>query len=407
MRRRAEVGVASDVIMNSSFAHRKPRTLEGPIHQLERWKPDGPARPIRTAIVLPSGCRFSAATPNSMETVVRTLASASGADEVRIFCCEGAEDRDRLDVETLPTRRRRHTLVTRLRAYQPHLIEYHQQVKQAVAVAEAIPNAAHVLYRHNALKAPRHWMDDRRYNARYARVDGIVFVSSAERAFFAKTYPRLADRAWAVPNPIDAAPWLAPIDNREPVIAFAGRAMPEKGVDIICAALPAILDKHPDWKVVLMLNDWTEHQRWAAPHIMPLDRYGARVTILRSAPIEEVRQRLKSASIALTPSVWDEPFGLTAIEAHAAGAALISSGRGGLREASGPHALYLDDLTPRALTAAIRRLILHPAERLAMARAAQRYVLDVHTPERRAAELMNIRRAVISNRDRSRAFARH
>jgi len=85
-----------------------------------------------------------------------------------------------------------------------------------------------------------------------------------------------------------------------------------------------------------MLNDWEEHRLWAEPHVAPLRRYGDRVRLLHSAPLAEVRSWMKRAAIALVPSTWAEPFGLTALEAHAAGAALVSSGRGGLREASGP-----------------------------------------------------------------------
>lgn len=351
----------------------------------------------RTAILLPSGCLFSRARPNSMETVVRTLQGAIGGDGTRIFCCGGADDHDLPGVEVLPAGRdRQRVLIEKLAAFRPEIVEHHQQVKQAVRIAVALPDAAHVLYRHNALKTPRNRLDEWRYNRRYAAMDGFIFVSEAERALFAATYPRLADRAFAVPNPIDVAPWLAPPEHREPVIAFAGRAMPEKGLDVICAALPAVLDRHPGWRAVLMLADWDHHHRWAAPHLRPLNRYGDRVTVLRSVPLTTVQRQMRAAAIALTPSIWAEPFGLAAVEAHAAGAALISSGRGGLREASGPHALYVEDITPNALTAAIEQLIFHPLQRLAMAKAAQRHVAVAHAPERRAADLLGIRRQILS-----------
>ena len=334
-----------------------------------------------------------------METVVRTLARALGNEDTRIFCCEGADDHGVPGVETIPAgRNRRRVLIERVSAFRPLVIEHHQQVKQAVAVASAMPGAAHILYRHNALKRPRNLLDAWRYKRRFAAMDGFVFVSDSERVDFAEAYPEFADKAWAVPNPIDVEPWLAAPEHREPVIAFAGRAMPEKGLDIICAALPAVLDRHPQWRAVLMLADWERHQPWAAPHVAPLDRYGDRVTVLRSVPLSTVQRQMQAASIALTPSVWAEPFGLSAIEAHAAGAALISSGRGGLREASGPHALYLDEVTPQCLTAAIEQLIFHPLQRLAMARAAQKYVAVVHAPQRRAEDLLHIRRRVLSRR---------
>lgn len=330
---------------------------------------------------------------------MRTMAGVDQDGETRIFCCSGADDHNVPGVDALPPGRiRMPTLIERLRAFRPDVIEHHQQVKQAMAVQQALPGTPHLLYRHNALRPPRHSIDRWRYKARYDRLDGLVFVSVAERDAFVRTFPDLDDRAFAVPNPIDAGAWLASPEDRQPVIAFAGRAMPEKGVDVLCAALPAVLDAHPDWRAVLMLNDWDDHARWAARHVAPLERYGDRVEVLKSAPLAEVRRRMQTAAIAVTPSVWDEPFGLTAIEAHAAGAALISSGRGGLREASGPHALYVDAVTPRTLAAAIEQLIAAPEERLALARAGQAYVLATHTPQRRAADLQAVRRTLIERR---------
>ena len=222
--------------------------------------------PPRTAILLPSGCLFSESSPNSMETVVRTLAGAMENDRTLLFCCEGADDHGLPGVEVLPSGRdRRRVLLDTLSAFRPEVIEHHQQVKQAVAIASAMSHAAHILYRHNALKTPRNRLDAWRYDRRYAAMDGFVFVSDAERALFADTYPRQAHKAWAVPNPIDIEPWLASPEHREPVIAFAGRAMPEKGLDMICAALPSVLDRHPSWRAVLMLADWDHHHRGPRP----------------------------------------------------------------------------------------------------------------------------------------------
>ncbi len=353
---------------------------------------------MKIAIVLPPGSRFSQAQPNSMETVVRTLAHAyAGDDTLRVFCCAGAEDHGDLPVHTLPQRRRPRlkALLAALKAFQPDLIEFHQQVRQAAQIAPHFPQTPLILYRHNALKTSRNPINRWRYHRDYRRMDGLVFVSESERLNFLRDYPDLGRRAHAVPNPINTPLWRASPEKREPVIAFAGRAIAEKGLDLVCAALPGVLDRHPDWRAVLMLNDWSMHADWAAPHVEPLARYGDRITVMRSAPLSEVRDVMQRAAIALTPSVWAEPLGLTALEAHAAGAALISSGRGGLREASGPHALYVDDLTPQGLADAIESLIADPARRLAMARAAQTHVLETHAPERRAAQLDALRRQMV------------
>lgn len=359
---------------------------------------------MKVAIVLPSGSLFSQARPNSMETVVRTMArGASSSTELRIFCCEGADDHGDFEVQTLPPAgpARWDALGNGLRAFGPQMVEFHQQAIQAAKMATRAPGAASILYRHNALKTPRNPLDRWRHQTRYARMTGLVFVSESEKQIFLRDFPTLHAYAHAIPNPIDAELWRGDVEDRDPVIAFAGRAMPEKGIDLICAALPEVLDKHPGWRAVLMLNDWRHHSAWAGPHVAQLERYGDRVQVLKSAPLGEVQAVMRRAAIALTPSVWAEPLGLTALEAHAAGAALISSGRGGLREASGPHALYLNDVTVPCLAQAMDELIENPVKRRAMARAAQGYVFDHHTPGRRAAELADLRARLVATRNRA------
>ena len=344
-----------------------------------------------------------------METVVRTLATASQSKgEIRVFCCEGAESYGDIPVETLPYGRktRLKALRSALEAYQPDLIEFHQQAIQAAQVAAQIPGAVSILYRHNALKTSRNPVTRWRYKARYGKLDGLVFVSESERRIFLKDFPRLADRVHAIPNPINAELWRGDVADRDPVIAFAGRAMPEKGVDLICATLPDVLDRHPEWRAVLMLNDWEQHAAWAQPHVAPLERYGDRVQVMRSAPLGQVRDVIRRAAIALTPSTWAEPLGLTALEAHAAGAALISSGRGGLREASGPHALYVEDLTAANLGAAMERLINDEDERLTLARGAQAYVFETHVPGLRAAQLDALRAQLVQAKRAAQAGGR-
>lgn len=364
---------------------------------------------MKTAIVMPPGSRFCVNRPNSMETVVRTLAEArERQDDFRIFCCEGAEKLGDLPVHTLPGRGRARllALIDALKDYQPDLIEFHQQVNQAVKVAPSFRHAVRILYRHNVIKtSPNPW-DRFRYYLRYKRMDGLIFVSHYARTDFQGAFPRLNGRAHAVPNPIHAELWRGDVQDRDRIIAFAGRATSQKGVHLICEALPGVLDRNPEWRAVLMLSDWEEHADWVRPHVAALDRYGEQVTIMRSAPLGDVRQVMKRAAIALTPSTGGEALGLTALEAHAAGAALISSGRGGLREASGPHALYVDDLTVANLGAAMERLIKDPDERLTLARGAQAYVFETHVPGLRAAQLDALRDQLVQAKRAAQAGGR-
>lgn len=348
--------------------------------------------PLRIAIVLPPGSLFDADRPNSMETVIRTLVAHRAPDEdIRIFCTAGARTHG-TDLRVEPyDPEKLDGLIKAIKGFDPHVVEFHQHVIFATKLARRLPGVASMVYRHNAMRPPRHRLDRWRYERRYSRIDRFVFVSQSERQIFRRNFPALADRGVAVLNAIRAEDWLAPPGERDRLIVFSGRAMKEKGVAEVCAALPAVLDGAPDWRAVLVLNDWDKHKDWAQPHVAPLSAYGDRVKILHTVPLSEVQTLMKRADIALTPSLWDEPLGLTALEAHASGTALVSSGRGGLKEASGPYALYVDPVTPEALARAMLDLIHDPERRLGLARDAQAFVIAEHSPQNRAAQLSQIR----------------
>ena len=80
---------------------------------------------------------------------------------------------------------------------------------------------------------------------------------------------------------------------------------------------------------------------------------------------------MAQAAIAVVPSRWAEPFGLTALEALACGAALVCSLRGGLAEVAGGVSLAADPDEPGALAAAILTLARDGGLRARLAAAGQ------------------------------------
>jgi glycosyltransferase involved in cell wall biosynthesis len=73
-------------------------------------------------------------------------------------------------------------------------------------------------------------------------------------------------------------------------------------------------------------------------------------------PHATVLQAMARAAIVVVPSRWQEPFGMTALEAIASGAALACSQRGGLAEVAGNVCLPIDPDDPATVTAAVLRL---------------------------------------------------
>lgn len=351
---------------------------------------------MNIAIVLPPRFTFNRAMPNSIETVVRTLnRHLCDHSVITVIADEGAADHGDLSVLTVPAEpnrwRRTDHVIDILRDLGPDLLELHQHAPTARHIACAFPGIPSLFYRHNYIKPPTGWFRRWRHRRRNADFDAHVFVSTAARDAFAEAFPEFAATSHAVLNGIDVADWHAAADPASRLIAYAGRAAPEKGFGEFCAALGPVLEAHPDWQAGICGSAWDTHRDWAEAQVAPLDRFGDRVTVARDQPLAAVRDLLARAAIAVVPSHIFESFGLAAVEAHVAGAAVISSGRGGLREASGPHAVYVDPVTPDSLANAIAGLIEDPDERLRLARAGQDHAETHHSAAARAAELDALR----------------
>ena len=361
-------------------------------------------RPLRVVIVLPPGSRFDALRPTSIETVVRSMGVHSADRKTLTVICDEGGDRGQ-DLTTLaigPERspdKRARIVARQIERLQPDLVEVHQHMPSAAALAKRLRNIPVVLYRHNLLPRAGNPLKRWRHRRRAALFDRHLFVSEIGRAQFVEHYPHLSHRAVSITNAIDTVEWAAPVRGRAPLIAFAGRAAPEKGLEPLCRALATTLDAAPDWRVELAVSDWPVHQTWSETQIAPLARFGDRVTIVRNAPHDAVRRLFQQAAIVVIPSMWREPFGLVAIEAHAAGAAVLSSGLGGLEEASGGHALVVapDVEFANRLSDGLLWLASHAPEREALAARGQDYAALAHDSRDRARQLDNLRRHIVDD----------
>ncbi|MFQ6552595.1 glycosyltransferase [Aestuariibius insulae] len=165
--------------------------------------------------------------------------------------------------------------------------------------------------------------------------------------------------AHVVPNGIDLSAWpYQPHGTGEAV--WAGRITPTKGVHVAVRA--ARLAGCP-----LTLFGTIEHRDYyeteVKPHLGGAIRYGGHLDMRRLA------HEIGRASVLLFTPLWDEPFGLAAIEAMACGVPVAALDNGAVREVIGPCGAYAEDDSPEALAKAI------PAA-LAIPRA------DVHTRAR-------------------------
>ena len=135
--------------------------------------------------------------------------------------------------------------------------------------------------------------------------------------------------------------------NKKNVITFIGKLNRAKGYDLFGDAIIKILDKYSNWKS----NVYGDEPR--EKHIF--NHKNLKVSGFKDNNF--ILNQLKTASISVICSRWEEPFGRTSLEAASRGSAVIISNRGGLPETA-PHAIKLKTLSSENIFKEIEALIL-------------------------------------------------
>ncbi len=288
------------------------------------------------------------------------------------------------------TMRRAHFIAGLARGLEPSAIVVQQHLPSASGV-RALTRAPIILQKHNFLRPPRRakwtkaisqWRHARQLNS----LAGLTFVSEAVLEQFERDWPEVRTPRRVVPNGIDLGAW-SPAPIREKIIVTVGRATPEKGLLEAARAMRQILPQRPDWTGVFVVSEADRYPAYFADLCAALAPLGERAQLLVDRPFAEVKALNEKAAIALVPSMWREPFGRTCLEAHAGGAAVISSGSGGLREISGEAAVILRRVDPGTLSEALEALIEDEGLRDRLAREGMERVRRLFDVRRVAADL--------------------
>lgn len=158
------------------------------------------------------------------------------------------------------------------------------------------------------------------------------------------------------------------------VIAFSGRMNKDKGIaELISAMLQ--LHPHPDIKLMALGGNFFEdaHDEDAFLHQLKhtARQIQDRIVFTGFVPYSKVPNYLQTADIAVLPSMWEEPFGLTIVEAMAAGLPLVTTRSGGIPEiCEGVATIVEKENVVNNLKEAILDLYHHPEKRRQMAAAA-------------------------------------
>ncbi|HQT47477.1 MAG TPA: glycosyltransferase, partial [Acidocella sp.] len=328
-----------------------------------------------TLVILPRRETFSPQGAGAVALIVHRFARALPGSVVLGRACLGAFD----DVAFVPVRGGFGMLraIWRLR---PAVIEVHQSARLALFLALVCRGSRVLIVLHNEPASLRG------LKSRFGRwvtlhgVDCVVCVSDYVRGRFMEGLRGPEAAVLHNPLSLEALPPRAAV--RERVVLFVGRVNAEKGADSFVAACALALGRMPGWSARMMGGHWYGPDSPQTPFVARIraEAAGVGVEFAGARPHGEVLAAMARAAIVVVPSRWAEPFGLTALEAMASGAALITTRQGGLREVAGEAARYFAVGNTAALAQAMVDLALDASAREALAAAGLIRAKQFNTP---------------------------
>lgn len=177
-----------------------------------------------------------------------------------------------------------------------------------------------------------------------------------------------------VENTIPARRDCLGLRDKDFIIIFSGRLTEEKGILQLIQAIKQTQDI-PNLKLVIIGASTYGRDKQPTPYIKHLmaesEPIKDNVVLTGFVNYDQVLSYLKMADIAVVPSMWEEPFGLTIVEAMAAGLPLITTRSGGIPEiCEGVAAIIERDNCVDNLAIAIFDLYQHPEKRKQMSAAS-------------------------------------
>jgi glycogen(starch) synthase len=131
---------------------------------------------------------------------------------------------------------------------------------------------------------------------------------------------------------------------------FVGRLVSDKGVDLLLSAFASsgVLG------TLTIVGDGPERER-LTQQISTLG-LTERVELLGTVVGGRLAELYRTSRVVVLPSIWDEPFGVVAVEALACGCVVLAADRRGLREALGENGVFFNPEDPETFAELLKSL---------------------------------------------------
>lgn len=211
--------------------------------------------------------------------------------------------------------------------------------------------------------------------------DRVIAVSNSVADHLASSAPSIRGKCTVIYNALDPAPYeLADGSNVRAqlgisglVVGMVGRVGMQKGQEVLLAAAPKILSAHPDTTFLLVGGVLDKR----ADGVRALEAISLRLGIAANVRlvgfVQNIASMVAAMDVVLQPSTRPESFGMTVLEAMAAGKPVVAAALGGVLETvrDGETGLLVPPSDPRALARAVNRLLSDQALRARMGAAGR------------------------------------
>lgn len=180
--------------------------------------------------------------------------------------------------------------------------------------------------------------------------------------------------------------------NGGPVIGAICRLSPVKGLDTFLRAVPLLVDRHPHLQVLLVGDGPSREGLIRLAYELKI---ADRVTIAHS--VEDTRIPMAAMQVFVA-AAYREGFGLSIVEAMAAGVPVVSSDAGGPASIleQGKSGFLVPPKDPKALSDAIRTLLDDPALRVRIVQIAQERAREHYDMKRVVEEVEQVYRDALN-----------
>ena len=178
-----------------------------------------------------------------------------------------------------------------------------------------------------------------------------------------------------------------------PTIAFAGRLVREKGVDVLLRAFALLKSRLPEAKLVIC-GDGPDRKR-IENLILELNLPDD-VSMRGFLPTRQVVETFRRSWVVAVPSVWEEPFGHVGIEAMMNGIPIVASKIGGLAEIveDGRTGFVVPPNDSEALSSALLKIAGDRQMAETMGRAAHERAMARFSEEELVRRFVNVYRSI-------------